>query len=168
MELVCLRCIVACWTSQETTPWEEFSVSKDQPITFEERQEECKPLVLIVDDDSTHRKLMSLAASRLDITAHCVSSCAEALDALETLSFDLILMDMRMPEVDGLICTRKIRELANDNAKKIPIIAVTANVQQGDREACLAGGMDDYLSKPFTLEEMHDKLCFWLHKRSPN
>jgi CheY-like chemotaxis protein len=143
-------------------------VSKDQPISFEERKKECKPLVLVVDDDRTHTKLMELLADRLEITAHCVRTCAEALLALETFSFDLILMDVRMPEVDGLICTRRSRQLANDNARKIPIIAVTANVMPGDKETCLSEGMDDYLAKPFTLEEMHEKLCYWLHKRTPN
>lgn len=143
-------------------------MSTNKPISFDERKEECKPLVLVVDDDRTHRKLMELLADRLDITAHCVSSCAEALAAMEMFSFDLILMDVRMPETDGLMCTGRIRQLTNENARKIPIIAVTANVMPDDKAKCLSAGMDDYLPKPFTLEEMHEKLCLWLHKREPN
>ena len=143
-------------------------MTTDQPISFEERKEECKPLVLVVDDDAMHKRLMELLTGRLEITAHCVSTCAEALEALSMFSFDLILMDVRMPEVDGLICVKKIRQLENENAKKIPIIAVTANVMPGDKEECLKAGMDDYLSKPFTLEQMHDKISYWLQKRQAN
>lgn len=79
---------------------------------------------------------------------------------------DLLLMDCRMPDLDGCQCTRKIRELANENA--LPIIAVTACVLKADRDRCLDSGMDDYLMKPFTLEQMHEKLNIWLHKREPN
>jgi two-component system, sensor histidine kinase and response regulator len=143
-------------------------LSTNQPISFEERKDECQPLVLVVDDDHTHRKLMELLAERLDITAQCVSSCAEALAVMDLFSFDLILMDCRMPDLDGCECTRRIRELANENATKIPIIAVTACVTQADQERCMNAGMDDYLMKPFTLEQMHEKLRIWLHKRAPN
>jgi CheY-like chemotaxis protein len=143
-------------------------LSTNQPISFEERKDECKPLVLVVDDDQTHRKLMELLADRLDITAQCVGTCEQALAAMEMFSFDLILMDCRMPEVDGCECTAKIREMANENAKKIPIIAVTACVMPADQERCLNAGMDDYLIKPFTLEQMHEKLRIWLLKREPN
>jgi CheY-like chemotaxis protein len=143
-------------------------MSTNQAISFEERKDGCKPLVLVVDDDHTHRKLMELLADRLDITAQCVGSCDQALAAMEMFSFDLILMDCRMPDVDGCYCTGKIRALANENAKKIPIIAVTGCVMPGDKERCLNAGMDDYLIKPFTLEQMHEKLRTWLQKRDPN
>jgi CheY-like chemotaxis protein len=138
-------------------------LSTHQPI--DERTAECKPLVLVVDDDHTHQKLMELLAERLDITVQCVGSCEQALAAIEMFSFELILMDVRMPDVDGCTCTRKIRELSSENVRNIPIIAVTSCVLPVDHERCLAAGMDDYLTKPFTIEQMYEKLCTWLDRR---
>jgi CheY-like chemotaxis protein len=136
----------------------------DQPISIEERKANCKPLVLVVDDDPTHLKLIELLADRLEITAYMASSCAEAENTLGLFSFDLILMDYRMPEVDGCVCAERIR--AMKEITQIPIIAVTAHVTPGTREKCLEAGMDDFLGKPFTLEELHQKLCHWLRKKS--
>jgi CheY-like chemotaxis protein len=136
-------------------------LSANQPIS-EEQKEVCKPLVLVVDDDYVHRKLMELQANRLDIKVLCVSCCSGALAEMELFSFDLILMDYRMPDIDGCECTRRIRELANQVAKKIPIIAVTACVLPEDEQHCFDAGMDDYLMKPFTLEQMHEKVSAWL------
>src|SRR5262249_32835432 len=118
-------------------------------------------LVLVVDDDETHQRLIQLLADRLGITAYTASSCAEGIEALQMLSFDIILMDYRMPEVDGCLCSLRIRamkELRGD----IPIIAVTAHVNDDSREKCRQAGMDDFLAKPFTFEELHEKLWFWL------
>ena len=70
-------------------------------------------------------------------------------------------MDCRMPDVDGYSCTRKIRTL-KDFGRNIPIIAVTACVLPGDREKCLNAGMSDFLGKPFTLEELNQKIHQWL------
>src|SRR5262249_49667027 len=99
----------------------------EQPIFRENRQAQCLPLVLVVDDDETHQRLIQLLADRLGITAYTASSCAEGIEALQMLAFDIILMDYRMPEVDGCLCSLRIRamkELRGD----IPIIAVTAHV----------------------------------------
>ncbi len=137
----------------------------EQPISLDERKADCKPLVLVVDDDRTHQKLLELIADRLGITAHMASSCGEAIEALSMFSFDVILMDYRMPEVDGCICTERIRAM-KEIRHNIPIIAVTAHVMPGSREKCLNAGMDDFLGKPFTLEELRDKLCYWLQKKT--
>jgi CheY-like chemotaxis protein len=134
------------------------------PISLDERKAECKPLVLIVDDDASHHRLFELLADRLGITVHTASSCGQAIDALSMFSFDLILMDYRMPVVDGCVCTKQIR--ATKEIAHIPIIAVTAHVVAGSREECLAAGMDDFLKKPFTLEELHQKVCYWLQKKT--
>lgn len=106
------------------------------PVTLDERKAECKPLVLIVDDDPIHHKLMELLADRLGITVHMVSSCGQALEALSMFSFDLILMDYRMPVVDGCMCAQQIRAM-KEIQDEIPIVAVTAHVVQGSREECL-------------------------------
>jgi CheY-like chemotaxis protein len=120
-----------------------------------------KPVVLVVDDDSVHHRLFRLIADRLQVTAKLVSSGEEALSVLETESFDLILMDCRMPGIDGHECTMRIRKLEREY-KNIPIIAVTACVLPGDREKCMRSGMNDFLGKPFTLEELNAKINQWL------
>lgn len=138
---------------------------EDTAITLEERQEQCKPLVLVVDDHAGHLKLLRLLAERLGVTVHTVSTAAQAIEALQLFSFDIILMDYRMPDVDGLMCTRLIRRM-KENTSTIPIIAVTASVLPEDRAACLESGMDDFLPKPFTFEQLHEKLCYWLRRKS--
>jgi CheY-like chemotaxis protein len=122
-----------------------------------------KPLVLVVDDDYSHRKLLELLANRLNITVYLSPSCEEALKALDLFAFDLILMDCRMPAVDGFGCTQKIRTLGIAG-KAVPIIAITACTAEADRQKCFNAGMDDYLAKPFTLEQLHQKLSFWLRQ----
>lgn len=120
------------------------------------------PRVLVVDDDLVHQKLMKLISDYLGIEVQVATTGTEALQLLDRDRFELILMDWRMPVTDGLACTRQIRELQEKQGKRVPIIAVTAHALTGDRERCLEGGMDDYLSKPFTLEQLQEKIRTWL------
>ena len=136
----------------------------EQPIKPEERKDQGKPLVLVVDGRSLHLKLLELLADHINMTAQLTSSCADALELLRMFSFDVVLMDCRMPIVDGCECTKRIRAL-NEKTRNIPIIAVTANLQTSNRIACRDAGMNDFLGKPFTLQELHDKLCYWLEKK---
>ncbi len=131
--------------------------SNDEPM-------KGRPRVLVVDDDLVHQKLMTLVSDHLVIDVQVASTSNDALKILETNTFDIILMDWRMPVTDGLTCTLKIRELQNAQGKRIPIIAVTAHALTGDRERCLEAGMDDYLAKPFTLEQLQEKIQEWLPK----
>jgi CheY-like chemotaxis protein len=78
----------------------------------------------------------------------------EALDALRTGRFDLVLMDVQMPEMDGFAATREIRRAEHGGQDHVPVIAMTAHAMKGDREECLAAGMDDYLAKPINSEEL--------------
>jgi CheY-like chemotaxis protein len=117
------------------------------------------PRVLVVDDDSTHRKLMELISDHLGFIPEIVSDGAKAIDAVSRSKFDVILMDWRMPEIDGEECTKRLRELAN--CKTTPIIAVTAMALNGDREKCMAAGVDDYLAKPFTIDELKKLVLKW-------
>ena len=82
-----------------------------------------------------------------------MSNGAEAVEAVEAYPYDLILMDIFMPEMDGLTATRKIREMSGE-VSKIPIIALTANAMAGDRDKYLAAGMNDYVSKPFETNQL--------------
>jgi CheY-like chemotaxis protein len=109
---------------------------------------ETGPLrILVVEDNQVNQLLATVllnkAGHRIDIAANGV----EALDAVSSRPYDLILMDVQMPEMDGIEATQRIRAMAGA-ARAIPIIAMTANAMKGDRERLLAVGMNDYVSKP--------------------
>ena len=107
----------------------------------------------------------ALDAAPSDRRAHgtVAKSGVEALEAYSKSAFDLILMDCHMPEMDGFEATRNIRQIQKQsNLKRIPIIALTANAMQQDRDECLNAGMDDHLSKPYTRLQMRAMLDRWL------
>jgi len=109
--------------------------------------------VLVVEDNPVNQKV---AVRMLQLAGHTSEVAANGLDALEALekcSFDLILMDCQMPLMDGFEATRRIRE-REDGGRRLPILAMTANAMSGDRERCLAAGMDAYLTKPVTKEAL--------------
>ena len=93
-----------------------------------------------------------------------VSNGQAAVEAASQGGWDIILMDCLMPELDGYDATRVIREqeAVRSTGQSVPIIAMTANAMAGDREKCLAAGMDDYLSKPFTQDQLRQTLRRWL------
>ena len=100
-------------------------------------------------------------------TTKAVDDGRQALDALATLEVDLVLMDCQMPEMDGFEATRAIRQRETEGKRpRIPIVAITANVLDGDRELCLQAGMDDYLTKPFTQAQLRTVIERWAHKKS--
>jgi len=111
--------------------------------------------VLLAEDNLSNQKVILMMLKRLGYPAKAVSSGKEALHALESEHFDAVLMDVRMPEMDGLEATRIIRQRWNN---KLKIIAITAYALKGDRERCLAAGMDDYISKPVKMEELAEML----------
>jgi CheY-like chemotaxis protein/HPt (histidine-containing phosphotransfer) domain-containing protein len=108
--------------------------------------------ILLVDDHVTNQKLALLILQRLGYRADVAGNGLEVLDALQRQRYDVILMDVQMPEMDGLEATREIRQRWPDSGPHI--IAITANVMSGDREHCLAAGMDDYIGKPIQVEEL--------------
>ena len=132
------------------------------------KRKEGEPLLLIVDDHPAQRKLYKLLVENLDIAADIVASCEEAISAMQSCQYDLILMDWQMPEIDGLACTSLIREKEKSTGSRTPIVAVTAHVLPGDREACLKAGMDDYLGKPFTVKELKNVIARWSEARHAN
>jgi CheY-like chemotaxis protein/HPt (histidine-containing phosphotransfer) domain-containing protein len=104
---------------------------------------------------------------RLGFAADPVLNGALAIQALRSTHYDLVLMDCEMPEVDGYEATRRIRNAASGALDpRVPIVAVTANAMPGDREKCLACGMDDYLPKPIEPEELALMLAKWTHQAS--
>jgi CheY-like chemotaxis protein len=102
--------------------------------------------VLLAEDNAVNQKLALRLLERMGYTADVANDGLEAIGGLENGDYDVVLMDVQMPDLDGLEATRQIRERWPD--RPIRIIAMTANAMEGDREACLAAGMDDYLSKP--------------------
>jgi two-component system, sensor histidine kinase and response regulator len=115
--------------------------------------------VLLVEDNMVNRTLALEMLQHLGCDAMHAGNGVEALDALEKQDFDVVLMDCQMPVMDGFIATRKLRE-REEQKKKEPtrVVALTANALAGDREACLAAGMNDYLAKPFTLAQLRNIL----------
>lgn len=122
--------------------------------------------VLMVEDHPVNQKVLSHQLREMGLRYVVAASGTQALDLLASDSFDLVLMDWQMPEMDGLEATRRIRELATD-ARSIPVIALTANANAGFREACLAAGANDYLSKPYTDAALAALLRQWLPASAP-
>ena len=100
---------------------------------------------------------------KLGLRADAVANGAEALKAIEAVPYGLVLMDVQMPEMDGLEAARRIREAgATAAGRRLPIVAMTAHTIEGDRERCLAAGMDDYISKPVSPRALAETLGKWL------
>ena len=115
------------------------------------------PLILLVEDNLINQKLALTLLQRRGYRIVLVENGQEALDQITRHDFSAVLMDMQMPVMGGIEATREIRlwETAHQHAR-IPIIAMTANAMQGDRERCIAAGMDDYLAKPIKAEELFE------------
>jgi CheY-like chemotaxis protein len=110
--------------------------------------------ILIADDNPINRAVASGILSRKGHTLVHAANGQEAVDAFTAEKFDVILMDIQMPEMDGFEATARIRQIENATGCHTPIIAMTAHAMMGDRERCLAGGMDEYISKPIRAEDL--------------
>ena len=125
-----------------------------------------KARILLAEDNITNQQVALGILKKLGLRADAVANGAEAVKALETIPYDLVLMDVQMPEMDGLEATRRIRnpQSAVVQITRIPIIAMTAHAMQGDRERCLEAGMNDYVSKPVSPQALAEALEKWLPK----
>ncbi|MBX3736314.1 MAG: response regulator [Candidatus Didemnitutus sp.] len=110
--------------------------------------------ILLVEDNPVNQKVALHLLNRLGYQSDAVSNGLEAIRAIEQRDYDLVFMDVQMPEMDGLTATREIRNRLPKPRQPI-VVALTANAVQGDRERCLAAGMDDYLPKPVKLDDLH-------------
>jgi signal transduction histidine kinase/CheY-like chemotaxis protein len=125
---------------------------RKEPLPISEETGPGSMRVLLAEDNVSNQKVTMTMLKRLGYNADVAANGKEALKALEDQSYDLVLMDVRMPEMDGLEATRIIRQRWPDKGPKI--IAITAFALQGDKEKCMAAGMDDYISKPVRMNEL--------------
>ncbi|MCA1909642.1 MAG: response regulator, partial [Magnetospirillum sp.] len=132
-------------------------------VAVEDEPRQGPPLrVLVAEDNSVNQQVAVGLLAKLGHRADVADNGAEALELVRHGDYDLILMDMQMPVVDGLAATRAIRELAGPKAQ-VAIIAMTANAMESDRQACLAAGMDDFLAKPIDRRRLAAILSRWSH-----
>jgi two-component system sensor histidine kinase/response regulator len=122
------------------------------------------PRVLVAEDNPVNQKVAALLLSKMNYEVEVVANGREALEAVRAGSFDLVLMDCQMPEMDGFEATLAIRALYA-RGEGPPIVALTANAFEGEREKCLAAGMDDYLAKPIKPDLLRKKMVEWIAGR---
>ena len=120
--------------------------------------------VLIAEDNIVNQKVVLYMLKKLGIQADIANTGVEAANAATKIAYDLILMDCQMPEMDGFEATKAIRsrELAANTSQKVPIVAMTANAMAGDRDKCLASGMDDYRKKPLHMSDIASVIEQWI------
>ena len=122
---------------------------------------------LLAEDNLVNQKVATKMLERFGVSVDLAHNGIEAVRLYLQARYDIILMDCQMPDMDGLACTREIRSLQKlaASARAIPIIALTANIMEGERERCLAAGMDDFLSKPLKLQDLQSILLKHLNSK---
>ncbi len=118
--------------------------------------------VLVAEDNPVNQKVALLQLKNIGFVGHAVNNGAQAVEALTGGQFALVLMDCQMPEMDGFQATREIRKAEVLTGRRIPIIAMTAHAMDGDRDKCIAAGMDDYITKPVDAKKLQKVLLKWL------
>ncbi|MBL8174250.1 MAG: response regulator [Bryobacterales bacterium] len=134
--------------------------SKDAPIQTAARTGPALR-ILLAEDNPVNQKLALRVLEKQGHFVEVVPNGKLALELLADHPFDLVLMDVQMPEMDGLTATRLLRERENGSGRRIPVVALTANAMKGDREKCLAAGMDSYVSKPIHVSELISAVTEW-------
>jgi CheY-like chemotaxis protein len=114
--------------------------------------------ILLAEDNVVNQKLALHLLSQMGYRADVASNGTEAIESVERQTYDVVLMDVQMPEMDGLEATRQMREQERARGGRTPIWAMTAHAMAGDREKCLAAGMDGYLSKPIRAAQLEEAI----------
>jgi two-component system, sensor histidine kinase and response regulator len=110
--------------------------------------------ILLAEDNAINVAVVDRLLRRVGLEIEVAGTGRRALDAIAREPFDLVLMDVQMPELDGVEATRRVRDLEKGKGRRTPIVALTAHSMRGDKERFLAAGMDDYLAKPFSFEDL--------------
>jgi len=131
---------------------------------MKEHYKQFNATILVVEDYPINQEITKELLEMMGCDVDVVDSGAEALEAVRRNSYDLIIMDIQMPEMDGYEATKEIRRIEG-TTKHVPIVALTANALQGDREKCLSAGMDEYISKPFRAAELEAVLLKFLRPK---
>lgn len=128
-----------------------------------------RKLILLAEDNLANQKLAMIQLEKLGFQVETVENGQKAIQAYlqAPYKYAFILMDCQMPEMDGFTATRLIRDEEMKRGLHVPIVAMTANAMQGDREACIAAGMDDYISKPVTLTSLSEAIRRWTKTKEP-
>jgi CheY-like chemotaxis protein len=147
--------------SEAADSMRESLAKKNQPASLEDLK------ILVVEDTKINQKVILQQLKRLKCTADCVNNGQEALDLLQLNTYDIVLMDCQMPVLDGYAATEQIRERERQQNMKTVVIGLTAYAMKGDREKCLDAGMDDYLSKPVSIDNLGAMLKKWSRKILP-
>jgi len=139
-----------------------ISFEKEEKIVQEKKveNEEIKKRIkiLLAEDNQVNQEFLVVLFTKKGWDITPVNSGLEAVNFFKTNKYDLILMDVEMAEMDGITATKEIRKLEKETNTHIPIIALTAYAMKGDREKCIAAGMDDYISKPINIQELFNKI----------
>ena len=151
------------FTLEIPLPWREVEV-EEQAILADTQDQGAGHSVLLVEDNPVNQTVIEAMLRSLGYQTQLVSDGPQALQAVREQAYGAILMDCRLPGLDGYATTRQIRATEGPN-RDAPIIALTANALQGDREACLAAGMNDYLAKPFKRSDLRHALQRWIRGR---
>ncbi len=139
----------------------QLDLTLTQPIPKATGKQE---LILVAEDNPVNQKVALLQLKNLGFAAHAVGNGQEAVDAVSNGTYTLVLMDCQMPEMDGFQATTAIRKGEILTGRRVPIIAMTAHAMEGDRDKCIAAGMDDYISKPVDQKKLEGILTRWLGK----
>jgi CheY-like chemotaxis protein len=139
-------------------PKPEIDKDTAQLIQSKNKVELKNANILLVEDNAINQKIIILSLKNHVRNIDIANNGKDALDKFGTTKYHLILMDIQMPVINGIAATKKIRELEATSNTQTPIIAITANALSGDKETCLAAGMNDYISKPFQVDVLVNKM----------